>query len=275
MWVIRFFIAAFLFMLLIGCTKPDQPQELTRITALQQNNTDSNINSIRRQAIQDTALSLGAQAGLAWRAHQLNQVLVENQANLNRIFNFTPLILKNNVLPPVLVEGDDTLNLASPTAIRLADKVYKIELPPRFITVPPTWRDYLWSDYRNPDKPNTTLLPKNSDERTMWNQYIKVGWQAGVKQADQIFSINLGRLKRDYAGMILYRKLLAQNMVSPPFVAKLALGVTGNGNMMRINDTVLRITSTSQLNTNAKTWKPIIRPGYSGGENQDVDITQP
>ncbi len=263
--------------LLCSCASKPVQQPYAYIPALNstQANPPSGVSNIRRQAIQDTALSLGAQAGLAWRSKQIDSMLANEQVYLSKVFDFNALILKNNVLPPVLVEGGNTLNLASPDALRLADKVYKIQLPPRFVTTPPSWRDYLQLNFNPPNPPSSTLLPKNEGERQLWNQYIKDGWNAGVTQANEIFSINLGRLKRDYSGMVLYRELLAQNMVTAPYVAKVDLGVTGDSNMMRVNDQVLRITATSKLNTNAKTWKAVITPGEAGGEDQDADQAAP
>lgn len=221
-----------------------------------------NINKIRYSMLRDTAISTGAQAGLAYRSRQINWMLERDIQNMDRTFNFRALMLKNYVLPPVLSVGIDNLNLDNPNAIRLADRVYKIESPPRFVTAPPTWRDYVWMDYQQPEKPDSSLLPRNANERLVWNHYVLTGWEEGIKQADQIFSINLGRLKRDYNGMILYRTLLAQKMVTAPFVAQANLGVTGNANEMRINDQILRITATSKLQPNPKHWKAIITPGY-------------
>lgn len=261
---------------LAACSKPDvPPRPYAQVPALQAQAQTTSSNSIRLNAIQETALSVGTQGGLAWQSHQLNQALLKQQDYLNQIFNFNALILKKDVLPPVLAEGDYTLNQASPDTLRLADRVYKIVLPPRFVTAPPTWRDYLWLNFEAPDAPNATLLPKSSQEQDIWNKYVQIGWKAGIEQANEIFSANLGRLKRDYTGMILYRKLLDQNMVTPPYVATLNLGVTGNSRYMRINDQVLRITAIPQLNTNSKTWKPAVTPGEAGGEDQDADIANP
>lgn len=257
-----------------GCTPPKH-KDYSVIPALPNTTASNAQNAIRLTAVRETALSVGAQGGLAWRANQINTMLGKEKDSLNQIFNFGPLILNHNVLPPVLVQGDTTLNLADPDTLRLADRVYKIEHPPRFITATPTWRDYLWLNYNPPDPPNSVLLPKTDQERAVWNQCVQKGWRAGVRQANQIFSINLGRLKRDYNGMILYRELLAQNMVTPPYVGKVNLGVTGGGNIMRINDRVLRITAISKLNPNAKSWKAVITPGYPGGENQYEDQSNP
>lgn len=219
---------------------------------------------IRLAAIEQTATGLGAQSGLAFASKGINATLEKEDKDLGRAFNFRPLILNHNVLPPVLSEGQDAVNLDTPTALRLADKVYKIESPPRFVTAPPHWREYLWMTYEEPERPNVALLPRDDDEQKAWDQAYDEGWKEGVSQADQIFSENMGRLKRDYAGMILYRKLLAQNMVTAPYVAKSELGVTGNGKELRINDQVLRITATSHLIPNSKHWKTVVVPGTEG-----------
>jgi defect-in-organelle-trafficking protein DotC len=230
---------------------------------------------IRMAALQQTAAGLGAQGGLAWTSKGINASLERDSKHLSAVFNFRALLLNNNVLPPVLSEGRDALNIDTPTALRLADKIYKIESPPRFVTAPPTWREYVWMTYSPPERPNATLLPRDKEEQKVWDQSYDQGWKDGVAQANQIFSENMGRLKRDYSGMILYRKLLAQNMVTAPFVAKSDLGITGDVNELRINDQVLRITSTSELVKNSKQWKTVVVPGVEGAvRKQGTEGTQ-
>ena len=58
--------------------------------------------------------------------------------------------------------------------------------------------------------------------------------------------------------MILYRKLLAMNMVSPPYVSNTELGVTGDGDEIRIDDRVLRITALPALNINSNEWRAAV-----------------
>jgi len=233
------------------------------------------VTKIRLSAIEQTALSFGAQSSLAWTSTGINQSLAHNDRHLSQIFNFNSLVLSNNVLPPVLSEGNDTLATTDPNSLRLADKEYKIESPPRFVTAAPTWRDYLWMNYPMPEKPNVTLLPKNREEEITWKQYYDQGWKDGVVQANGIFSDNMGRLKRDFSGMILYRKLLTEKIVTAPFVAKSDLGVTGDANQIRINDQVLRITATSKLVTDSKKWNTVVVPGTEGAiRKQGTEGTQ-
>lgn len=251
------FFTLSLLLLTVGCSSSKSNNELSSIAALK--STDATkIGAIRLDSLKQVARGLGAQAGLSWRSRQLNLILNAQKRTLDQIFNFNYLILNQNILPPILSEGRNILNLADEFTIRVSDHEFQITQPPRFITVPPNWRNYIWMGYKKPETPNSTLLPQNAAERKVWNDYIQIGWNEGIIQADQIFAANLARLQRDYEGMILYRKLLAKHMVTPPYVSQADLGVTGDGNNIHINDRVLRITSIPQLQTDTKNWQPVV-----------------
>ncbi len=213
---------------------------------------------IREMALKETALSLGAQSALAWRAKYIDEELVQQSRRMDSIYDFNALILEHNILPPVLLEGRNTLNLADTQTIRISDRTYKVSKQARFITTPPNWRQYLWMDYKKPEYPHVTLLPKNKQERSIWCFYIDKGWKQGVEQANTILEESISRIKEDFSGMILYRKLLAMNMVSPPYVSHTDLGVTGDGGEIRIDDRVLRITALPALNVNSSEWRAAV-----------------
>ncbi|WP_133130948.1 type IV secretion system DotC family protein [Legionella yabuuchiae] len=222
------------------------------------NQGDTSTGKIREMAIRETALSLGAQSGLAWRAKFIDEELVKETRNLDAIFDFNSLVLPHNILPPVLLEGRNTLNLADPGTIRISDRTYKVAKQARFITTPPNWRQYLWMDYKKPDYPNVTLLPKTKEERAVWIECVEKGWKNGVDQANVILEESLARIKEDFNGMILYRKLLAMNMISAPFVSHTDLGVTGDASEIHIDDRVLRIAALPALNTNSNEWRAAV-----------------
>lgn len=257
-----FFLSCFSLVACIDTTSnTDSLEGLRNLTAPPQKAPNENdTGSLRMQALQDIALSTSAQSALAYRSKQINSVLCKNASTLSRIFNFHALILDHNVMPPVLSRGDGLLNLSDCTTIRLADRMYKIEKQACFVTAPPNWREYLYMNFSTPEKPNHSLLPKNRQEQEVWQEYIEKGWNNGIKQADSIFADNLARLKRDYNGMVLYRTLLAQNIVSPPYVAKTNLGITGNDSEMRINDQVLRITALPEFQRSPKQWRAAVDP---------------
>lgn len=216
------------------------------------------INPIRLQAIEEASTTLGARGALAWRSLQINRTLQSEADYLDQVFNFNQILINGDVLPPVLTQANNNLTIDDKDALRSSSKIYKIVSPAQFVTTPPTWRDYLWMNYKKPQIPDHTLLPTTQAEATVWNAYLKIGWKEGIQQANEIFAVNLNRLKRDYTGMVLYKQLLDQHMVSAPFIAHANLGVTGDSQEIRINDNVSRITANSELQTNPNKWTPVI-----------------
>ena len=230
----------------LGTTKPNKKFNKKRMS------------KIREMALKEIALSLGAQAGLAWRAKTIDDQLTLQARNLDAVYDFNSLVLEHNILPPVLLEGRNTLNLADTQTIRISDRTYKVAKQAHFITTPPNWRQYLWMDYKPPEVPHISLLPKTRQEKRLWCNYVEQGWKNGVEQATIILEESVARIKEDYRGMILYRKLLAMNMVSPPYVSHTDLGVTGDESEIHIDDRVLRITALPGLNVNSKEWRAAV-----------------
>ncbi len=264
----RLLLIAVLFSTLAGCasSNPNAGNSMDSMAQVQALKADrssvvgKNISEIRSEALKETALSTGAQGGLAYRSKQINAVLAKHTTYLDYIFNFNLLLMNHNVLPPVLVEGDNSLNLDNDTTIRIADRTYKIVNQARFVTTPPTWRNYLWLAYTKPQVPDNSLLPENAKEREIWKKYAAEGWQQGILQADDMYQQNMALLKRDYTGMVRYKFLLTQHMINAPYVTRTDLGVTGGGSDMRVNDQVLRITELPSLQPDSKQWNPVISP---------------
>ncbi len=215
----------------------------------------SDTSGIRADILRDTALSLGAQSGLYTRSIEINESTGKHAEQYDKIFDFRRLVMDQNVLPPVLIESRNNLAQTSDNTLRLSDQTYKIISQAKFVTNPPNWRDYLYLNYSTPEAPANGLLPKNSEEERIWQQSVKSGWKQGYEQADSIFAENMGRLKRDYQGMVLYKTLLAKNMVSEPVVAKRDLGITGNGENLAVNDRMLTITALPSLDPKGEDWK--------------------
>jgi defect-in-organelle-trafficking protein DotC len=265
--LLRFTIIAFV-TITVGIAHADQttdpdpnnplPRPIDKSDYLRASQTESDpkmINMVRLNGLRETALSVGARGGLAERANEINNMLSDNSWVLNRVFKFYGLVLDDNVLPPVLITGKNPMTLASKDVIRISDQHYEIIQQAKFITAPPSWRDYLWMNYSKPDIPDNSLLPRNKYEREIWKKDVDEGWAAGRKQADVIFNENLNKLTRDFNGMVLYRTLLAKNMVSAPYVATMNMGITGDHSDLAINDRVLRITSFPQFQFNGNSWK--------------------
>lgn len=213
------------------------------------------ISELRRQAIIEIAYALGSSGGLAQRMKEIKQDIDNRGAELDAIFDFSKMTIENGVLAPVLTEGLSNYAQNSTEEVRIADKIYKIEAPAKFVSVYPTWRTYLRFSFPSYEMPSPAYLPKNAAEKAVWDQSVKDGWQKGVTQANSIFEASFNRLERDYKGMVKYKILLAEGVITPTIIAKQNLGVTGGGKQMAVNDQVFRITDHSALNPNQKDWK--------------------
>jgi len=210
---------------------------------------------MRRTALVEMASALGASAGLNYKMQHYKTTVDKKAEELDRMFDFSKVTITNSVLAPVLVEGLANFNKESDDLVRIADKIYKIEAPARFVSVYPTWRSYLRFAFPSFETPPGVFLPQNEAEKAVWDDAIKQGWDEGQEQASRIFEASMARLERDYLGMIKYKILLAQGLITPTIIASQNLGVTGGGREMAINDQIFRIVDHSALNPNTQDWK--------------------
>ncbi len=225
-----------------------------KISSSQAKNTD-NVSEMRATALREVASSLGASSGLAHRMNQIKKEIEIKSLELDKMFDFRRTTIDNGVLAPVLTEGLGNYAQNSDDEIRISDKIYKIEVPAKFVSVYPTWRSYLKFSYPTFESPDKAYLPQNDTEKRIWDEAIKEGWKLGIDQANRIFESSYAKLERDYLGMIKYKILLEEGIITPTIVAKQNLGITGGGKEMAINDQVFRITDHSSLNPNQKDWK--------------------
>lgn len=214
-----------------------------------------NVSEMRAAALREIANSLGASSGLSYRMNEIKREIDLQSLRLDKIFDFSKMTIDNGVLAPVLTEGLANYAQYSDDEVRIADKIYKIEVPAKFVSTYPTWRTYLRFSYPSFETPDKAYLPQNDTEKQIWDLAVKEGWEKGIKQANLIFDASYSKLERDYLGMIKYKLLLEEGLITPTIVAKQNLGVTGGGKEMAINDQVFRITDHSALNPNQKDWK--------------------
>lgn len=220
---------------------------------------------LRLPAMKETALTFGAQAGLAYASWELNKILETQSAQLDKIYNFNSIMSRGPdgvmVLPPVISEAKSLYEITDEEgkSLRVADQAYEIIEQARFTSVAPMWHTYLVRNYTTPSEPPSLILPTNDAEREHWQKHLKQGWDAGIKQAKEIFDVDLNRLDRDYQGMIRYLALLNEGKVSDTVVAKGMLGTTGDGQAMRVNDRTIRIMKDPELNLKHSEWSATIK----------------
>ena len=219
---------------------------------------------IRAEAIKEAAISFGARGGLAKRTFEIRQELEQRSRYLGRVFNFNQLLIAAPsgllIEPPIVTESMNAMiiDIDGQTAA-VSDKIYNIIRNARIVSAPRTWQSYLEREWGEVTPPPDILAPQNDEEREVWVEHAAKGWEFGYEQADEIFKEDLTRLEADFQGMIRYRMLLAQGMISPPYALQVDRGITGGGSQMRVGDRAVRITGVPQLMTGADSWKPASR----------------
>lgn len=224
------------------------------------------ITPARANALREAALPLGSHKGLADRSAELLAALDERATRLDTMYRFGALITRNGVLPPVITEARDAVEATS-DQIRRADAMYKIAVPARFVTIAPSWRDYLFVGLRIKAQvdslPFPSMLPKTAAERRYWKEEVELGYAQGRALADQILETNLARLNRDYTGMLRYSELLNRGMVSEPQVAVAPRIVSGDRNHIDVGDTLYRVTDHGGFVTDPSKWQAsVAAPAY-------------
>lgn len=245
---------------------PQAPQELRELVNIKTEKVSGDKKSslpldIRGDALKEAALSYGARGGLAWRTWHIREELEGRSRYMDKVFDFRQLLIPAPsgllIEPPVISESLDAVLIENRgTDAALADRVLNINQNARIVSTARTWRSYLERQWGEVTPPPNVLRPSNNSEREIWAAYVRKGWEQGFEQADQIFQADLNKLVADFQGMVRYRSLLAQGMVSPPYTTQVDRGVTGGGDTMRIGDRGLSITAFPKLQTGYKEWQP-------------------
>lgn len=216
---------------------------------------------IRFEAVREGALSYGARGGLAWRTYEIRMEMETRARYLDQVFDFRQLLIPAPsgllIEPPIIGESLDAMTIEQGgLEAAVSDRYYNISRNARIVSAPRTWRAYLERQWGEVTPPPDLLRPETADERKKWEEYFDRGWKAGVEQADEIFQADLNKLTADYQGMVRYRTLLTQGMVSPPYALQVDRGVTGGGNEMRVGDRAVSITGLPALQPETQEWSP-------------------
>ena len=244
---------------------PPKMEELQEIPAPSEIKKESALPiDIRKEALKEAALSYGARGGLAARTYEISERLKLRESYMDKIYNFRELLIAAPsgllIEPPIISESLDALLIEGDgQKAAVSDAVFNISRNVHIVSAPRNWRTYLERQWGEVEEPPEILRPINAEERKTWRELVEKGWREGITQADEIFEQDLATLNSDFKGMVRYRKLLAQNMVSPPFAQQLDRGVTGDGNTLRVGDRAVSITQEPKLISGSDSWRPASR----------------
>lgn len=218
------------------------------------------ITEIRRRALLEAAQGYGSQMGYARRGWEIENVLEKRSMQLAQVFNFSRVVSDapvkaGYIVPPVVSRSFDAFKTTEEgREASVADEYLTIVAAGKIMPVTPTWRDYLLFSARTPEEPAKSLYPRNSTEKEMFDKWFNDGWKAGVDLADAEIGSRLDRLRRDYEGMLQYRRLVAMGMMDRMVLQDADFGVTGGGDEMRIGSRTVRVVSDAEFETNPKRW---------------------
>jgi defect-in-organelle-trafficking protein DotC len=214
----------------------------------------------RAQAVYDTALSVGIKTGLAFQLHNVEDAVHVEARDLDLVYNFTGLMIRQRVVPPVITEARNLYNQDGDYAVRLSGAYYRIERQARFASVAPNWREYLTFPRMSVEKSSllTLLAPKTEEEREVWRQAVKSGWDQGVEQANLMLTQAMDRLNRDFNGMSRFHSFVVAGKVSMPVIAGEDIPITKTGGSMAVDETLLRLTALPDFNSHPDTWQGLV-----------------
>lgn len=268
MWI-RFLILSFIicvFSCPAGAAVQDaekSPEPLEQILALRgdaklvSEEYQNSFKGLRPQALREAAMILAVQAAVKYRYSQIVDRLHALAMQLDRIINFQPLLINSKVLPPVISVSNGGVVLENDKYMRAVEQTYTIISPARFVTIAPSWRDYLLREFGSVEQVNPVLLPRDKTEVSIWTESAREGWMSGIKQANHIFDLNLNRLRRDYLGIAIFRTLEKQKIVSLPQISSGKMAVKVDGKTLSINEKTFRITVPTGFQE-IERWTPII-----------------
>ena len=248
---------------------PHRLKELYKITKkTDYDKDDQGVKQIRLRTLKQAAFSWGVQEGLYWRYQNIVELMESQSLELHTVFSFNKFIVDGKMLLPSIVQAERIFDQTSDTSVRTVNVSFTLDKPARLVPQPPTWRDYLIRSIDEPQKPHDVIFPRTSDEREVWIENLNRGWHEGIKQADDIYEIDLRHMTKDIEGMYRFRKLLVMGVVTMPRISssKYSVMKLDNGKTINLNDVVYSITAQSDF-TDTDKWEPFFRSGRAG-DNQ-------
>jgi defect-in-organelle-trafficking protein DotC len=220
----------------------------------------SEITEIRRRALLEAAQGYGSQMGYARRGWEVEKLLEKRSGQLSQVFDFSRVVSEapakaGYIVPPIVSRSFNAFDSdADGREAAVADEYLTIVAPGKIRPVQPTWRDYLLFAPKSPEEPARSLYPRSAAEKDLFEDSFREGWIAGVGLADAEMESRLDRLRRDYEGMLQYRRLVSMGMMDRMVLQDADFGVTGGGNEMRIGSRTVSIVSDAEFDTNPKRW---------------------
>ena len=234
-----------------------------------QSSVEVYVSDVEQQARIEAMLELVKQKGIKLGINdylkETRSVIQSQERHLDSIYNFKPYMIKNVIIPPVIIESKDLIETPNPLSYKTTKQTYKIDKQARFSTRAPDWRQYLTFPTLDSNVDYVTFIPKemlpsNQQERTLWEKEATKAYKAGLIEGKNILDDAIGRLNKDFLGMLKFHEFVIEGKLSMPAISSQALAVAATQDSMALDMKLLQIQQLPQFNANTESWKPTIYP---------------
>lgn len=231
--------------------KISSPQELLEWQERMSNASDEEredllSRDIKLQAMHNYAKTVAIRAAMSSRLNEMSRDVTKHSRQLDAIYNFSPLMIQQRVVPPVITEARNLYNQDGNLQIRLSDAIFNIEQQAYFSSTAPNWRTYLSFEnrgnaYEKLSYVSGEMKPSNDIEEEIWIDGTTEGWRIGLEQANVVLQQAMDRLNRDYVGMVRFHEMVLQGKITMPSVSNYDLYDNNEGDRLILGEELLQI----------------------------------
>ncbi len=109
------------------------------------------------------------------------------------------------------------------------------------------------------NEPDIEFLPQDDDERKVFDAYLAEGWKVGEGMANDALKAAMNDLRRDYLGMVEYRRLVDAGLIKELAIRWEERHASTAPNELFIGERTVRIVDAATFVRDPKHWKPVTR----------------
>lgn len=233
----------------------------------------------RLETILSNAREYAIAKGMESRMKTIRDTVKAEERNLDAIYNFSPLMIHNRVVPPVITEAKDIVQNPDTLTLKTTGVLYKIDKQARFSTVAPNWREYLnfpvtQYEVAFDETPTRELMPRTKAEKDKWREITIKGFADGMEQADNILKYRLNKLNKDYQGMSRFHEFVIAGKITMPSIANRDLAIASTNSAMALDQRLLTIRTLPAFEGNMTKWSTWITPVQYDPSGKPVTINK-
>lgn len=233
----------------------------------------------RLEVILSNAREFAIAKGMESRMKTIRETVKNEERNLDAIYNFSPLMVHDRVVPPVITEAKDLVQNPDTLTLKTTGVLYKIQKQAQFSTVAPNWREYLTFPVTQyevafDETPTRELMPRSMSEKAKWRSATIKGFSEGMDQADNILKYRLNKLNTDYLGMSRFHEFVIAGKITMPSIVNRDLAISSTNSAMALDQRLLTIRTLPAFEGNMTKWSTWITPVQYDPSGKPVTVNK-